>query len=156
MKTKQKIDQLIDEEVKKNTIFKGILTTNQTYDLMNRASALIVPSPFEAFGLITAEAMFNKCLVIGKDTAGTKEQFDNGQKIQNKEIALRFINEQQLTTHLTNIEKNGPSYYSEMIQQAYDSVSTLYPIENNAEQIEHLYLSTLSSSNSYIITEKHK
>lgn len=43
-----------------------------------------------------------------------------------------------------------------MIQQAYDSVSTLYPIENNAEQIEHLYLSTLSSSNSYIITEKHK
>ena len=156
LKTKQKIDQLIDEEVKKNIIFKGILTTNQTYDLMNRASALIVPSPFEAFGLITAEAMFNKCLVIGKDTAGTKEQFDNGQKIQNKEIALRFINEQQLTTHLTNIEKNGPSYYSEMIQQAYDSVSTLYPIENNAEQIEHLYLSTLSSSNSYIITEKHK
>lgn len=47
---------------------------------MNRATALIVPSPFEAFGLITAEAMFNKCLVIGKDTAGTKEQFDNGQK----------------------------------------------------------------------------
>lgn len=46
--------------------------------------ALIVPSPFEAFGLITAEAMFNKCLVIGRDTAGTKEQFDNGQKNRTK------------------------------------------------------------------------
>ncbi len=87
-------------------MLKGILPTNQIYDLMNRATALIVPSPFEAFGLITAEAMFNKCLVIGKDTAGTKEQFDNGQRKYNKEIALRFTNEQQLTTHLTDIEQN--------------------------------------------------
>lgn len=49
---------------------------------MNRATALIVPSPFEAFGLITAEAMFNKCLVIGKDTAGTKNNLTMVKKIQ--------------------------------------------------------------------------
>lgn len=84
-KTKQKIDRLIEEAgIQNYIIFKGALATNQIYDLMNHAMALIVPSPFEAFGLITAEAMFNKCLVIGRDTAGTKEQFDNGQKNRTK------------------------------------------------------------------------
>ena len=141
-KTKQKIDRLIEKyNIQNNIMFKGILPTNQIYDLMNRATALIVPSPFEAFGLITAEAMFNKCLVIGKDTAGTKEQFDNGQRKYNKEIALRFTNEQQLTTHLTDIEQKQIQQYTEIIERAYNYVSSLYSIENNAKQIECLYTS---------------
>ena len=136
-KTKQKIDRLIEKyNIQNNIMLKGILPTNQIYDLMNRATALIVPSPFEAFGLITAEAMFNKCLVIGKDTAGTKEQFDNGQRKYNKEIALRFTNEQQLTTHLTDIEQKQIQQYTEIIERAYNYVSSLYSIENNAKQIE--------------------
>lgn len=143
-KTKQKIDRLIGKyNIQNNIMLKGILPTNQIYDLMNRATALIVPSPFEAFGLITAEAMFNKCLVIGKDTAGTKEQFDNGQKKYNKEIALRFTNEQQLTTHLTDIEQKQIQQYTEIIERAYNYVSSLYSIENNAKQIERLYTSIL-------------
>lgn len=143
-KTKQKIDRLIGKyNIQNNIMLKGILPTNQIYDLMNRATALIVPSPFEAFGLITAEAMFNKCLVIGKDTAGTKEQFDNGQKRYNKEIALRFTNEQQLTTHLTDIEQKQIQQYTEIIERAYNYVSSLYSIENNAKQIERLYTSIL-------------
>lgn len=143
-KTKQKIDRLIEKyNIQNNIMLKGILPTNQIYDLMNRATALIVPSPFEAFGLITAEAMFNKCLVIGKDTAGTKEQFDNGQRKYNKEIALRFTNEQQLTTHLTDIEQKQIQQYTEIIERAYNYVSSLYSIENNAKQIECLYLSLI-------------
>ena len=143
-KTKQKIDRLIGKyNIQNNITLKGALPTNQIYDLMNRATALIVPSPFEAFGLITAEAMFNKCLVIGKDTAGTKEQFDNGQKKYNKEIALRFTNEQQLATHLTDIEQKQIQQYTEIIERAYNYVSSLYSIENNAKQIERLYTSIL-------------
>lgn len=142
---KRKIDRLIEkEEIQNNILYKGILATNQIHDLMNRAAALIVPSPFEAFGLITAEAMFNKCLVIGKDTAGTKEQFDNGKESHNKEIALRFTNEQQLTTHLIDVERENTSHYAKTIQRAYDSVSALYSIENNARQIERLYASILN------------
>lgn len=143
-KTKQKIDRLIGKyNIQNNITLKGALPTNQIYDLMNRATALIVPSPFEAFGLITAEAMFNKCLVIGKDTAGTKEQFDNGQRKYNKEIALRFTNEQQLATHLTDIEQKQIQQYTEIIERAYNYVSSLYSIENNAKQIERLYTSIL-------------
>lgn len=48
------------------------------YSLMKDAMALIVPSYWEGFGFITTEAMFNGCLVIGRNTSGTKEQFDNG------------------------------------------------------------------------------
>ena len=50
---------------------------NDVDELMSKSSAVIVPSRFEAFGRVACEAMFNKTLVIGKDTAGTKEQFDN-------------------------------------------------------------------------------
>lgn len=147
LKTKQKIDSLLGKDIVNNYItFKGTLTTNQIFELMNRSTALIVPSPFEAFGLITAEAMFNKCLVIGRNTAGTKEQFDNGNEKFNKEIALRFNNEEQLTTHLIEIEKIGISHYTDLIQRAHDSVSTLYSIENNAKQIENLYTNILTLS----------
>ena len=110
---------------------------------MNRATALIVPSPFEAFGLITAEAMFNKCLVIGKDTAGTKKQFDNGQKNTIKKLLFVLPNEQQLATHLTDIGQKQIQQYTEIIERAYNYVSSLYSIENNAKQIERLYTSIL-------------
>lgn len=42
------------------------------------------------------------------------------------------------------MEQNGPSYYGETTQQAYDSVSTLYSIENNAKQIKRLYTTVLT------------
>lgn len=143
-KIKRRIDELTERhKIKSKIIIKGALATNQIYDLMNRAKALIVPSPFEAFGLITAEAMFNKCLVIGKDTGGTKEQFDNGKKLHNMEIALRFLNEQQLTAYFIEIEQMNYSYYVETIQKAYESVAELYSIENNVKLIERLYESII-------------
>ena len=87
--------------------------------------------------------MINKCLVIGKNTAGTKEQVDNSQKKYNKEIAVRFTNEQQLSTHLTDIEQKQIQQYTEIIERAYNYVSSLYTIENNAKQIERLYTTIL-------------
>jgi len=42
-------------------------------DLMKNAKCLVVPSYFEAFGRITAEALFKGCLVVGRNTGGTKE-----------------------------------------------------------------------------------
>lgn len=145
-KIKREIDRLIERhDIQNKIILKGAVANNQIYNLMNCAKALIVPSPFEAFGLITAEAMFNKCLVIGMDTGGTKEQFDNGRKLHNMEIALRFINEQQLTAYFKEIELKDYSYYSETIQKAYKSALKLYSIENNAKLIERLYKSVLTA-----------
>lgn len=44
------------------------------------------------------------------------------------------------------MEQNGPSYYNKTTQQAYDSVSTLYSIENNAKQIKLLYTTVLKTA----------
>lgn len=41
--------------------------------LMNQANALLMCSKNEAFGRVTVEAMFNSCVVIGYNNAGTKE-----------------------------------------------------------------------------------
>ena len=57
-----------------SVVFLGEISN--VYEWMAKAKALVVPSRFEGFGFITAEAMLNNCFVVGRDTAGTKEQFD--------------------------------------------------------------------------------
>lgn len=75
--------------------------------LMQNATALIMSSQSEGFGLVTAEAMFNGCLVIGRNTGGTKEQFDNGLNLQGCEIGLRFETEDELANRMLSIVNNG-------------------------------------------------
>ena len=64
--------------------------SDRVKELMRGAAATVVPSRYEAFGFTTAEAMLQGCTVIGRDTAGTKEQFDNGLRQTGREIGLRF------------------------------------------------------------------
>ncbi|MDO5447797.1 MAG: glycosyltransferase, partial [Prevotellaceae bacterium] len=54
--------------------------------LMQKSRGVIVSSRFEGFGRCMAEAMFTGCLVIGHDTGGTNEQFDNGKAYTGGEI----------------------------------------------------------------------
>lgn len=64
--------------------------SDKVAELMRGAAATIVPSRYEAFGFTTAEAMLNGCPVIGRNTAGTREQFDNGLRQTGREIGIRF------------------------------------------------------------------
>lgn len=107
--------------------------------LMSEAIALIVASKFEGFGFITAEAMFNGCLVIGRDSAGTKEQFDNGFKMQGEEIGLRYKTTLQLSTILKEIANNGIGPYLHMIRLAQETAVNLYSSQQNADKIYELY-----------------
>lgn len=109
------------------------------YSLMSKATALIVSSRHEGFGFITAEAMFNGCLVIGKNTAGTKEQFDNGLKIHGSEIGLRFNTQTELSCILENLCINGHNDYQTLIHKAQETVVTLYSKKNNVDYIVKLY-----------------
>lgn len=110
--------------------------------LMAKAKALFVPSRFEGFGFITAEAMYNHCLVVGRNTAGTKEQFDNGLKITGKEIGIRFNKDEEMTNIMHSISRNN---YTDYIERAYSVVSRLYQSENNANIIFDLYKKILHS-----------
>lgn len=111
---------------------------NDVYQLMSSAIALIVPSKFEGFGFITTEAMLNRCLVIGRNTGGTKEQFDNGFEMFNNEIGLRFETIEQLS-HLFIEVASNPNRFSEMKERAYSVVRTMYTLENNAKMIYNYY-----------------
>lgn len=103
------------------------------------AKALIVPSLFEGFGFITAEAMFSGCLVIGKDVAGTKEQFDNGLELSGEDIALRYTTEAQLVQHLTDVTNNPSEQYESMILRGQKVVRQLYTSEQHVERVYDLY-----------------
>lgn len=104
--------------------------------LMANAVALIVPSRFEAFGFITVEAMYNKCLVIGRNTAGTREQFDRGLQTTGEEIGLRFESEPELPSLMT---RSLVEDFSVMKERARWIASTYYTTQRNVDEIFHLY-----------------
>lgn len=47
-------------------------------DIMQDADVSIIPSRFEAFGRVTVESMLTGNLILGADSAGTKELLQNG------------------------------------------------------------------------------
>lgn len=106
------------------------------YELMSKAQALIVASRFEGFGFITTEAMLNDCLVIGKNIAGTKEQFDNGVLLTGHEIGLRFLTESELVQQLHFAINNNTQ---EMRQYAQKTVLSKYTIEECCSKTEKYY-----------------
>lgn len=108
-------------------------------ELMSKAKAIIVPSRHEGFGLCMPEAMFNDCLVIAHNTAGTKEQLDNGLQKTGQEIALRFESIEQLTSILHAVSIADSKAYTDMKHRAFNVVNQLYTSEKNAEQVLNFY-----------------
>lgn len=124
--------------------FVGSKNHDETMMYMKNAEALIVPSLSEGFGLITAEAMFNKCLVVGNNNTGTKEQFDNGVEITGQEIGLRFNNSEELSDIMINISSNGRMNYNHLIKNAYKTVNQLYTVPQNGIAIYNYYRSIIN------------
>lgn len=113
-------------------------------DLMADAYLMLVPSLYEGFGRITAEAMQNGALVLGRNTAGTKEQFDNGLEITGEEIALRYSNHQELVRAMCEVVDNGIEHYFPMIERSQQVVKALYTNERNAQRVYEFYNQILS------------
>lgn len=116
---------------------------SDVYDLMYEAYALLVPSHSEGFGFITAEAMFNGCLVIGRDTGGTKEQFDNGLELTGKEIALRFNTTEEMAGYMTEVVKVGIGCYFDIIRSAQSVVADMYSVERCVGLVHKMYLDVM-------------
>lgn len=106
------------------------------YQLMASAQALVVPSKFEGFGFITAEAMFNMTLVIGRNTGGTKEQFDMGLQQTGADIGLRFNANNEIHSLMERAIKEN---FSEMKVRAYNTVLRNYTSQRNADLILSFY-----------------
>ncbi len=112
---------------------------NDVFDLMRKATLTIMASVSEGFGLVTTEAMMNGCLVVGKDVAGTKEQFDNGLNFTGKEIALRYQTVGELSNIMADVVEKGILVYFPMIEKAQKTVVNFYTIEESAKQVYNFY-----------------
>lgn len=107
--------------------------------LMRDALAIVIPSHNEAFGRVMAEAMFNGCLVIGRDKAGLKEQFDNGYNCTREEIGIRFNDVEDLSNRLTQVLGNGIDPYLRMTKLAQECAVKLYSNESYIQNISNFY-----------------
>ena len=120
---------------------------NDVDELMSRSLAVIVPSRFEAFGRVTCEAMYNKTLVIGKNTAGTKEQFDNLDDYVGKSISFRYQTEEELVDKMFEVEKIGPELRSEIVEKQFELVNELYSNEKSASKVYEYYKTVIELYN---------
>lgn len=106
------------------------------YRLISNSTALIVNSPCEGFGFTCVEAMFCNTLVIGRNTAGIKEQFDNGLKQIGAEIGLRYETEEELQEML---HRSITYDFKDMKENARQVVLANYTMRINAQNIYNLY-----------------
>lgn len=108
-------------------------------DLMYGARALIVPSHNEAFGRIVVEGMQNGCVVIGRDKAGVREQFDNGVRLCGKEIGLRFDSTVSLTNAMLRVASTPFNEFLPMIEKSQKVVDRLYTTRQYIENVDRFY-----------------
>ena len=101
-------------------------------NLMSHAKALIVASRFEGFGRMTAEAAFMGCLVIGRNTGGTKEIID-------KTGGFLFSSVEELAEEMERLSSIEDSTYLALAQKAQSVAKQAYSTENNAAQILSIY-----------------
>lgn len=106
---------------------------------MRKATATIIPSRFEGFGLCMPEAMGCGCLTIGRNVNGIKEQMDNGRKLEGDEIALRYDDEEQLVCRLKEVTDCPQETFDPIRQRAFHTVNTLYAPERNAQEVKAFY-----------------
>lgn len=107
--------------------------------LMSHAVATIVPSYFEGFGRCLPEAMLSQSITIGRDTAGTKEQFDNGLQCTGKEIGYRFHDINELEQCLNEVCSTSAEELQSMRERALLTVRKYYSPERYTDSIINLY-----------------
>lgn len=119
----EKIKNLIDSK-KSSLRIKLLGHRHDVVDLMKKATALIVASRFEGLGRMTAEAIFSGCLVIGRDSGGTKEVLDLTKG------GFLFQSDEQLADLMIHIAKLDIETYSSIIK-----VSQKIAVDNFSNEI---------------------
>jgi glycosyltransferase involved in cell wall biosynthesis len=129
---KKELQQIIDDaKIASRVQFLGFRF--DVSNLMAKATALVVPSRHEGFGFITVEAMFNGCLVIGNDSAGTKEI------LEKENLGILYSGHNKLVSALKDIISKGIESYYPLMKKAQQRAITLYSKEQNVEAVYKYY-----------------
>lgn len=140
-----KLKNLVYSYHKENQVF-FLDYIEDVYSLMKDSMAIIVASRFEAFGFITAEAMYNGCIVIGRNTGGTKSQLDNGVRLSNKQIGLRFMTCTELSEALIRFIDMSHEEMDEIRMNAQKTAISLYDTSVCANHVYDYYREILSNT----------
>ena len=135
------VKQYIDDNGLKGAKILGF--RNDVDELMVHSSAVIVSSKFEGFGRVACEGMFNKTVVIGKNTSGTREQFDNLDEYVGKKISLRCQTEVELVERMFEVENLSSELRFEIVEKSFEVVNSLYSNETSASQVYEYYKTVL-------------
>ena len=126
---------LMDNKIQNRVHFLGAVSHEEVFRLMYDASIYVVPSRNEGFGFVTAEAMFNGTIVIGKNTGGTKEQFNNAYDLTGEDIAFRYNTDEQLPQKLLECENLQKKHYMQLAIKGQQVVCELYDIATQSKKI---------------------
>lgn len=107
--------------------------------LYRQAKAVVVPSPHEGFGRVMAEAMFANCLVICKNSDGSKEQMENGMVITGNKIAIEYTALEELAQALCHVAQTKDNDFDKMKADAFTTVNKLYTSEKNTDDVYDFY-----------------
>lgn len=111
--------------------------------LYQTAKAIVIPSENEGFGRCMPEAMSCGCIAIGHDTAGTKEQFDNGLRLCGSEIGLRYNGEEQLLSALLHVHNMPEQEQNTLREKAFRCVCSLYTDKVYTDSVLEFYKNIL-------------
>ena len=118
--------------------FEGYKPLYEVAQFMSRAKALIVSSKFEGFGRMTAEAILSGCVVIGRNTGGTKE-------IISQTGGYMFSNHKELVQSMIDVANLNSQEYNVSISQAQNIARNLFTCEQNIKNTLALYNKIVSS-----------
>lgn len=109
------------------------------YRLMSKAKAVVVPSFFEGFGRVMPEGQMMGALVIGRNTGGTLEQFENGLKYTGKEIGIRFNTVDDLSESLEIVSAMSDNDMVKYITASQLTINNYYSLKSSADQVLKFY-----------------
>ncbi|MGF1873687.1 glycosyltransferase family 4 protein, partial [Photobacterium indicum] len=131
----QYLKHKVEQSPFKNQI-KFLGFRNDINELMRSAKALVVGSKCEGFGLITAEAMFNGCLVIGRNSGGTSEILTNN---FGGNYGLLFESNKELTACFVEASEMTEEELSSMTDYAFSEAVKKYRLETQHEKLYSVY-----------------
>lgn len=137
---KKSLDQFVSKSIYRDRIvFLGF--RKDRYDLMSKATALIVPSRCEGFGFITVEGIVNGCLVIGRNSGGTREILYNA---VGDDYGFLFDDEKELLDIMLDVSMADAKKYYNKIRSAQQYASR-YSCANNSFMVYKYYQSILAN-----------
>lgn len=117
-------------DIENNVIFEGYQSDVDCY--MKEATALLVASPSEGFGRMTAEAAFCGCLVIGYDAAGTRE-------VLKETGGFLWNSDDEYYDSMEKVVKMNSEDYMEKALNAQKVATCLYSTESYVDNVYSVY-----------------